>query len=323
MKVGIVGAGGIVAKVLPTLQQIEEIELYAIAAITQEEADAFVEKHGCFQKSYGSCEELVSDPKVEMVYVATPHSFHYESVKTALEHGKPVLCEKVFTLNSKQAEDIQRIAKEKNLFVAEAMWFRYMPSRKIIRELIDSGIIGDVRVLTGSMAYKLDGNPRLTNINQGGGALLDVGIYGMSMALLYFGNHVTKIDSSVAMMDSGVDGMESVTLHFEGGRMAVMTSGIHARADRHGVFYGEKGYMVLDNINNTRVVEVYDTMDNLLKRVEMPEQISGYEFEWKECIHAIQEGKTSAPSMPLEDTIAVLKVCDAIRAQWGLKYPQE
>lgn len=323
MRVGIVGAGGIVSKILPTLKQLDEVELYAIAAITLEEAEAFVQKNGCFQKTYGSCEELVSDPNVELVYVATPHSFHYESIMMALQHGKPVLCEKVFTLNSEQAQKIQALAKEKGLFVAEAMWFRYMPSRKIIWDLVNSGIIGDIRVLTGNLSYKLDGNARLTDINQAGGALLDVGIYGISFALLYFGNEIEKIDSSVYMTNTGVDGMESVTIHFKGGRMAVLTNGIYARSDRHGVFYGENGYIVLDNINNTRVVEVYDTQDILLKRIEMPDQISGYEFEWKECIQAIKDGKTEAPSMPLEDTITALKVCDIIRKQWNLKYPLE
>ena len=323
MKVGIVGAGGIVSKVLPTLKQIEDLELYAIAAITLEEAEAFGAKNGCFQKAYGSCEELVSDPEVELVYVATPHSFHYQSVMMALEHGKPVLCEKAFTLNAEQAKKIRDKAREKDLFVAEAMWFRYMPSRKIIRDLLDTGIIGNIRTLTGNLSYKLDANPRLTDINQAGGALLDVGIYGVSFALLYFGTEVTKVDSSVYMTDGGVDGMESVTIHFKDGKMAVLTNGIYGRSDRHGVFYGEKGYIVLDNINNTRVAEVYDTQDVLLKRIEMPAQISGYEFEWRECIRAIKEGKKSAPSMPLEDTIAVLVICDKVRKQWGLKYPQE
>ena len=323
MNVGIVGAGGIVAKVLPTLRQLDEVELYAIAATSPEHARAFVQKNGCFKKACGCCEDLVSDPAVEMVYVATPHTDHYNSVLLALQHGKPVLCEKPFMLNAQQAETVQRLAKEQGLFLAEAMWPRYMPSRKIIRELLDSGIAGDIRALTGDLSYKLDHIPRLMDLGRAGGALLDVGIYGISFALSYFGNGIEKIDSSVQMTDSGVDGMESVTLHFKDGRMAVLTSGIYARSDRHGVFYGEDGYIVLDTINNTRTAAVYDTRDHLLKAVKMPEQISGYEFEWRECIQAVRAGKAEAPSMPLGDTIAVLRVCDALRKQWGLKYPAE
>lgn len=323
MKVGIVGAGGIVSKILPTLKQLKDVELYAIAAATTEEAADFIQKNRCFQKAYGSCEELVSDSLVEFVYIATPHSSHYENIMTALKHGKPVLCEKAFTINSVQAENVRRYAKEKNLFVAEAMWFKYMPSRKIIKTLLDSGIIGKVHALTGNLSYKLIENKRLTDITQAGGALLDVGIYGIAFALLYFGNDIERVDSSVQMTDTGVDGMESVTIHFKDGRIAVLTSGIYARSDRHGVFYGEKGYIVLDNINNSRVAEVFDLNDTLIKRIDMPEQISGYEFEWEECIQAIKSGKTESPSMPLSDTISVLTVCDTIRKQCGLKYPSE
>lgn len=323
MKVGIVGAGGIVSKILPTLKQLKDVELYSIAAATLKEATDFAAQNGCFQKAYGSCEELVSDPLVELIYIATPHSSHYENIMAALKHNKSVLCEKAFTINSIQAEKVRHYAKEKNLFVAEAMWFKYMPSRNIIKSLLDSGIIGNVHALTGNLSYRLIENKRLNDITQAGGALLDVGIYGIAFALLYFGNDIERVDSSVHMTNTGVDGMESVTIHFKNGRMAVLTSGIYARSDRHGVFYGEKGYIVLDNINNCRVAKVFDLNDTLIKRVDMPEQISGYEFEWEECIQTIKSGKTEAPSMPLADTISVLTVCDTVRKQCGLKFPSE
>lgn len=323
MKLGIVGAGGILNKILPTLRQLPELELYAIAAITKQEALAFIEKNGCFEVAYGSCAELVADQNVDLVYIATPHSMHYACVMQALHAGKPVLCEKPFAVNAAQARRIQEYAEAHHLFVAEAMWFRYMPSRKIIADLIRSNIVGHVHAMTGNLAYDLMANRRLTDPTQAGGALLDVGIYGLSLALSVFGNDVVKVDSSVQMTETGVDKMDFITLHFADGRVANLVSGICARSDRRGVFYGETGYIVLDNINNTRKIDVYNTQDILIRHLDMPEQISGYEFEWYEFIQAVKTGKTAAPSMPLSDTIAVLTVADTLRKQWGLHYPNE
>ncbi len=322
MKIGVLGTGSIVKSIVATLVRIEEAKLYAIASRTLEKAEKAAKEYG-FEKAYGSYEELVSDPEVELVYIATPHSRHFEDMKLCVTHKKPVLCEKAFTMNSKEAKEIKELALAEGVYVAEAIWTRYMPSRAIINEVLDSGIIGKVSTLTANLSYAISGIYRLTAPELAGGALLDVGVYGLNFALMHFGTDIERIESSVKWTDTGVDGMESITIHFKDGRMAVLTHGIYARSDRKGIFYGDKGYMVVENINNPQSVSVYDGWDRLVKRIEVPEQISGYEYQFLEAFEQIKKGAVESVSMPLDDSIFVMEVADTIRKQWGLVYPQE
>lgn len=322
MKIGVLGTGSIVQKVTKTLQQMPQVECYAIASRTIERAEQVAAEYG-YKKAYGSYEELVADPEVELVYVGTPHSRHFEDMKLCIKYGKAVLCEKSFTMNSKQAKEIKALAEEKGVFVAEAIWTRYMPSRQMIQEMLDGGVIGKVSTLTANLSYIINHKERIMKPELGGGALLDVGVYGINFALMHFGTDIERIESSVQMTETGVDGMESITLFYEDGRMAVLTHGIYARSDRKGIFYGDKGYMVVENINNPQSVAVYDLEDRLVEKVEFPEQISGYEYQFEECIELIQGGAIESVSMPLEDTITVMEVMDELRQQWGMKYPGE
>ena len=322
MKIGVLGTGGIVGLTIDTLHRLECIECYAIASRTEARAKEAAEEYG-FAKYYGTYEELVEDPDVELVYIATPHSRHYDDMKLCIEHGKPVLCEKAFTMNAKQARDIKKLAAEKGVFVAEAIWTRYMPSRNLIQEILDSGIIGKVSTLTANLSYVISQNYRIVAPELAGGALLDVGVYGLNFAMMHFGTEIERIESSVQFTETGVDGMESITIFYKDGRMAVLTHGIYSRSDRKGIFYGDKGYMVVENINNPQSISVFDTEDRLVKRVEVPEQISGYEYQFVECVEQIQKGEIESKSMPLEDSIFVMETMDAIRKQWGLVYPQE
>ena len=320
MKIGVLGTGKIVAKVTKTLSILEDAECYAIASRTQERAIEAAKEYG-YEKAYGSYEELVADPEVELVYIATPHSRHYEDMKLCIQHKKPVLCEKAFTVNSQQAKEIKEMAKREGVFVAEAIWTRYMPSRAIIQQILDSGIIGNVSTLTANLSYKIDQNYRIVAPELAGGALLDVGVYGINFSIMHFGTEIERIESSVQFTDTGVDGMESITLFYKNGRMAVLTHGIYARSDRKGIFYGDKGYMVVENINNPQSVSVYDMEDNLIKRIDVPEQISGYEYQFIECMEKIKNKQIESDSMPLSDSIFVMEVMDSIRKQWGLEYP--
>ncbi|MBQ7858924.1 MAG: Gfo/Idh/MocA family oxidoreductase, partial [Faecalibacterium sp.] len=213
--------------------------------------------------------------------------------------------------------------QEHNIFVAEAIWPRYMPSRSIIQSVLDSGIIGKINTLTANLCYPVSKKERLVNPELAGGALLDVGIYGINFALMHFGTEIDRIDSSVQFTPSGVDGMESITMRYKDGRMAILTHGIYSRSDRKGIFYGEKGYIIVENINNPQSISVFDTNDQLLQSYTFPDQISGYEYEFSECIRAIQNRKTESTSMPLEHTIQMMELFDGVRKQWGLVYPQE
>lgn len=322
MKIGILGVGNISDSVAPTMVALEEIECYAVASRSLEKAEAFAKKH-VFEKAYGSYEEMLQDPEVELVYVATPHSHHYEHMMLCLQYKKPVLCEKAFTMNAKQAKAVRDYAKEQGVFVGEAIWPRYMPSRAIIQKVIESGVIGKISTLTANLSYVISQNDRIVNPNLAGGALLDVGVYGVNFALMHFGTEIERMETSVQMTDTGVDGMETISLFYKDGRMAVLTHGIYARSDRKGIFYGDKGYIVVENINNPNAINVYDLNDQLVEHHEFPKQISGYEYEFLEAVSCIKEGKIESDSMPLADSIEMMELMDSVRRQWGVVYPQE
>ena len=322
MNIGFIGAGRIANILAATMARMEDVTLCAVAARDLERAQAFAAQHG-FRKAYGSYEELLCDPEVELVYIATPHSHHAAHMKLCIEHGKHVLCEKAFTLNAAQAREVAALAKEKGVYVAEAIWTRYMPSRRIINEVLASGIIGKISVMTCNLSYPVTYKERIVRPELAGGALLDVGIYGLNFALMHFGDDIVRTDSSVRFSDTGVDALETITLHYADGKMAVITAGVLARGDRKGIFYGEKGYIIVENINNPQSVSVFDLTDTLIQRIEVPAQISGYEYEIREAMSRIRAGETESASMPLDTSIAVMERMDALRRDWGLVYPME
>ena len=322
MKIGILGAGKIAGTVAATLAQMQGMECVAVASRDLEKAKAFADRFG-FRKAYGSYEQMLSDPEVELVYIATPHSHHYEHIMLCLENGKHVLCEKAFTINADQASRVAEEAEKRGLYLAEAIWTRYMPSRRIINNVLASGVIGTPNTLTANLSYVIYDKERIYRPELAGGALLDIGVYGLNFALMHFGSDIASIGSAVQMTDEGVDAMESITIFYNDGRMAVLTHSIYARSDRKGIIHGDKGYLVVENINNPQSVSVYDLQDNLVERYDVPAQISGYEYQFLEAERCIRAGKLQADSMPLSETVYVMDVMDDLRAQWGMVYPQE
>lgn len=322
MKIGILGAGGIAEMVAPALVALPEINCYAVASRTPGKGEAFAKTYG-FKKVYTDYAQMLSDPEVELVYVATPHSHHYKHMKLCLEYGKHVICEKAFTMNRQQAEEVFAIAKQKGLFVAEAIWTRYMPSRKLIQDILDSGIIGKPNTLTANLSYVIADKQRIYDPALAGGALLDIGVYGLNFALMHFGRDIIRMESSVAKMETGVDGMETITLFYRDGRMAVLTHSVWCRSDRMGIIHGDKGYLVVENINNPQSVQVFDDEDRLIARYNVPEQINGYEYEFREAVGCIEAGKLEPDSMSHADTLEVMELMDTLRRRWGVVYPQE
>ncbi|MBP5279605.1 MAG: Gfo/Idh/MocA family oxidoreductase [Erysipelotrichaceae bacterium] len=322
MKIGILATGAITHSVVPTLLKMDEIECYAVASRTLEKAEDFKNQYG-FSKAYGSYEAMLKDPEVELVYVASPHSHHYEHMMLCIDHNKPVICEKAFTLNARQAKVIKEYAQKKNVFVTEAIWTRYMPSRKIIEDVLKEDLIGKIKTLTANLYYNVGHRERLSDPRLAGGALLDVGVYCVNFASMFFGYDIERIETSAHMTESGVDGDNSITIYYKDGRSAVLTDGIFARSDRKGIFYGEKGYIIVENINNPQSISVYDDNDVLLKNYVVPSQISGYEYEFEECVKAINEGRIESYSMPLDETVKILEIMDTVREKWGFRYPME
>lgn len=320
--IGIMGAGNIAGVMAETVKKMKHAKLYAVASREQVKADVFAGKYGC-KKAYGSYEDLVKDKKVDLIYIATPHSEHYENAKLCIENGKPVLCEKAFTANAKQAQEIIDLAREKGVLIAEAIWVRYMPMLTTIRQVIGSGVIGEPKMLTANLGYVINHVQRLKDPALAGGALLDVGVYTLNFAAMMFGHNIEKIDASCTYTDTGVDEQESITIHYRDGKVAVLNSSMLALSDRKGIIYGTKGYAIVENINNFESIAVYDSSYKQVAFYKRPKQISGYEYEVEACMKALKAGELECPEMPHSETIRMMKMMDEIRAGWGIVYPFE
>lgn len=321
-RIAIIGAGNIAEKMAVTLSSMAGVEKYAIASRDMVRAMSFAEKY-CFTKAYGSYEDLVNDELVDMVYIATPHSFHFEQAMLCLGHNKPVLCEKSFTSNADQARQLISYSRERNIFISEAIWTRYMPLSLTIRNLIDSGIIGNLHTITANLCYPISDKERIINPMLAGGALLDIGVYLLNFAAMYFGSDIIKISSSCSKLKTGVDAQESMTLYFSNERMAVLNCSIFALSDRSGVISGDKGFLIVENINNPQSVRVYNDRYELIKKIDAPCQITGFEYEVEASINAIRAGKLETEFMPHSETIRIMDQMDDFRRAWGIKYPFE
>jgi predicted dehydrogenase len=320
--VGIIGTGSIARKMAHTLREMAGVELVAVASRKQESADAVSAEWGA-ARAYGSYEAMMDDPDVDLVYIATPHPMHRDNSVMCIERGKPVLCEKPFTVNAAQAREVVDLARERGVFVAEAIWTRYMPLSQTIRDLAHGGAIGTPRMISANLGYPNAHKERLWNPWLAGGALLDVGVYPINFAAMIFEGDVRSVTSSLTRLESGVDAQNAMTLTFDGMRMAVLSSSVIARTDRQGVISGDAGHLIVENINNPESVTVVDADYREVARYDRPTQITGFEYQVTAAGEAIRAGRIETPFMPHAETIRVMELMDTVRGQWGLRYPFE
>jgi len=318
---GILGTGWIAKKMTDALPFVPNSKLYAIASRNTETAKAYANQYK-IEKSYGSYEELVSDPDIDIVYIATPHNLHYENTILALDHGKHVLCEKPFAVNGREVRGMIAKAKEKNLFLMEALWSRFLPNVIKTKEIIDSGQIGKVNLLASDFGLGLpfDPNHRLFNKQLIGGSLLDLGIYPLFLSLFLMGKPKTlKAMAGIGVTD--VDNNCSFTLGYDNDSLAVMYSSSIAQTDVVSTIYGEKGKIVFDKWWFTPVpIHLFDAdgkeIPVLLKFVG-----NGYNYEAAEVVNCLEQGKKQSDSMSWDDSLLLIDTLDAIRKEIGLSYP--
>ena len=322
MNISILGAGNIAGVMATTLQPLKDVTCYAVAARDKDRAQIFADKFG-FAKAYGSYRDMLEDPEVVLVYIATPHSHHYEHIRLCLEHGKHVLCEKAFTANAKQAEEVMRLAESKGLLLTEAMWIRYMPMADTIRQVVNSGIIGRPTSLSANLGYPLEHQARNTKLSLCGGALLDLGVYVLNFASMVFGDEIESMAANCVKYHTGVDAQETIMLTYRDGRMATLYATMLAQTDRRGVINGTNGYIEIDNINNFEAMRVYNLERRVVAEYAAPMQVTGYEYEVASAMKAIREGQIECPEMPHLETLFMMQLMDNIRAAWNLKYPYE
>ena len=325
MRVGILGAGGIAGVMAKTIAPLEGVESYAVAAREYERAKAFAEQWG-FEKAYGSYEDMLNDDKVDLVYIAVPHSHHHKWTIEALNAGKNVLCEKAFAANTKQAEEMIALAEEKKLLLTEAIWTRYMPSRRIIEEVVKSGKLGKIVTVDSNLGYKINMNERMVKPELAGGCLLDLTVYTLNFSSMILGNDIKRISASFVPTDTGVDGQDSIMLEYNDGTMASMFTTMYGLTDRRGLVCGTDGFMCIRNINNPEKITIYEpdrTQYRIREEIPVPEQITGYEYEVLACKKALEEGSIECEDMPHSETLTIMRQMDEIRKQFGIVFPFE
>ncbi|WP_283609082.1 Gfo/Idh/MocA family protein [Faecalispora anaeroviscerum] len=320
-KIGILGTGGIAEKMAYTLSRMPEVLLLAAAARDEERARAFAQRFGV-PRAYGSYLALAQDPDIDLIYIATPNNYHREHALLCLNNGKHVLCEKPFTMNEAEALEVFAKAAERRLLVTEALWTRYMPLSAQLCRLLKDGAIGEPFLLQASMSA-LSPLPRLKDPNLGGGALLDIGVYLLTIDALVFGSEVESISTSVIRSAEGIDLQSCLSLLHPGQKLAVLSSTMLAVSDRRAYVYGSKGFLTIDNLNNPEQIEVFDQNRCSTGVYRRPEQISGMEYEVRSCLNAIEYGQMECPEMPHAETLRILRRMDSIRADWGMRYPCE
>ena len=323
MNVAILGAGKIACMMATAINGLDDsVKAYAVASRDIKKSQEFADKWG-FEVAYGSYEEMLSDPKVDLVYVATPHNFHLEHSKLCIDYGKAVLCEKPFTVNAAQARELFAYAKEKNVLITEAIWTRYMPSRQLINDTIASGIIGEPKMIMADLSYPIEGKGRMTDPNLAGGSLLDIGVYPINFTSMVFGDDIKDISGTCTYCSTGVDCQDSITITYNDGKIAILTASMVVASHRFGIIYGTKGYIHCTNINNVEKIEVYDEDHNFIKEVPIPEQVNGYEYEVLACKRELERGGLECEEMPHDETIKMMELMDKLRNDWGIKYPFE
>jgi predicted dehydrogenase len=323
---GILGTGKIAKAFATALQDTPDAKLVAVASRSVDSATTFGQQY-CAERFHGSYQALADDPNVDVIYIGTPHPMHHENALMCLNGGKAVLVEKSFTMNRRQAEDIINLARAKKLFVMEAMWTRFMPAVVEAKRIVDSGEIGKPAHVSADFGFTSDAGPehRLFAPELGGGALLDLGIYPLSMASFFLGA-VTGVKAQAEMTATGVDMQTAFTLAHEGGAVSSCACSLRSRTPTELIISGTKGFVRLhDRFHNTDsfTVTVVDGASRNERTITLPKSGNGYTHEAQEVGRCIRAGLIESPVMPHAETLAIMGTLDEIRAQIGLRYPAD
>ena len=321
---GILGCGKIAHKFARAVGSVSGTELVAAGSRSDEKAQAFAEEFK-IPKSYGSYEALVEDGDVDVVYVATPHPMHRNNSILALEAGKAVLCEKPFAVTASEAREVVALAEKKGLFLMEAMWTRFLPTMARIRQILNGGLIGEVRIVQADFGFRSDWHPqgRLLNPDLAGGALLDVGVYTAFFVSMVFGQAPERIAAQAFKGDTGVDEQCCAVLSYPGGGLAVVTPAVRTRTPQEATIMGTDGWIRLESQWYGGSPFVLHQKDRRRKRYRIPTAKNGFQYEVEEVVRCLGEGRKESEILPWDETIRVMAVLDGIRSQIDLIYPWE
>ncbi|MEP7020848.1 MAG: Gfo/Idh/MocA family oxidoreductase [Pseudonocardiales bacterium] len=319
---GILGAGWIAGYVAPDIAACADSVLAAVAARDGERAAAFAAKHGV-NRSYGSYRELVEDPDLDVIYVATTHAQHHEHALLALQAGKPVLVEKAFTLNARQARDVVAVARERHLFCMEAMWMRFNPLVVQAHRLVREGRIGELVNVRAdySKRFDFDAGHRLFDLTVGGGALLDLGVYPLTFAWLFLGQP-DAVQAYGVLSPTGSDATASLQCSYASGRVAQIHTSAVRESPLGALVVGTAGWIQVQSpLHLPASMTIHTAEGDEVVTGQMPG--NGYRLEVAEVERCLRAGELESPIVPLDETVAILETIDEARRQIGVDYPAD
>ncbi len=320
---GILGTGAIAAKFAAGVEALADQKVIAVGSRTQASADRFADQFD-IPRRHASYESLAEDSHVDAIYVATPHSFHHDHTLLALRHGKHVLCEKPFAINAAQAQEMVDAARSAGLFLMEAMWTRFLPIMVETRRLITEGAIGKVQMIQADFGFRASFNPasRLFDPALGGGALLDVGVYPISLASMLLGRP-DRIAAVATLGATGIDENTGILLGFPGGEVAVLYTSMRTNTPQAAVILGDVGSIRIHSpwwVGDALTLQHAFAESEVIRR---PYIANGYSHEAIEVASCVRAGKLESDVMPLDESVRIMAIMDEIRAQIGMKYPME
>jgi len=316
LRVGILGCGMIAAKVADSLKDNKETVIAGVASRERNKAKKFAASHCPDARVFSGYEKLAAADDIDLIYIATPNTYHYEHAIMCIKEYKNILVEKPFAMSKAEADSIFFEAKNRGVFVAEAMWTSYQPLHKKVLEWIKDGRIGAVRYVSANLGYDISNVPRLNSPVLGGGSYLDLGVYTTNFALSFMGDDIRVSRVFARKLSTGIDRDTTYSLESEDGSiLGNFYVTMCADTDKDGVIVGEKGKIKLNNINNYRKVSLFSKDDNLIEEYNAEgEYIHGYVYEFESCGNAISKGLIQAPDMPWSKTVRITQLSDTIRA---------
>ena len=319
LNAAVVGTGYMAAKMTEVLNSSSTARPYAVVSRDLDRALQFGRANG-FKKAYDSMANMLSDKKVDFVYIATPASEHAAQVRQCIEAGKPVLCETPIALTHAEADSLFSLASSLDVLVVEAMHIRFLPFFRQIVSVISSGAIGTPVMLTAGIASDIENIPRLQRPSLGGGALGDLGYFLLNFSSMIFGDHVKRIQSGCSFSPVRVDRQLSLVLQYKDDKMAVLSCTTSGNGESRAVIQGTKGYMVIEDLRNFESATVYDSRRNKTGVYKRGKQKSEFEFELSAFTAAMKSGWKECPEIPHAKTLSMMQMMDFIRRQLGISY---
>ncbi|MDX1741328.1 MAG: Gfo/Idh/MocA family oxidoreductase [Rhodothermales bacterium] len=320
---GILAPGRIAHRFADALRAVEGAELVAVASRDQSRADAFAGQYHA-ARAYGAYEQLLLDDRVDAIYIATPHRYHFDNARMCLEGGKHVLCEKPITVTADEAASLVALSQERGLFLMEALWTVFLPIYEQVREWLDADVIGDPLVITSNFGFRAQRDPdgRLLNPGLTGGALLDIGVYNIAVSRWVMGRDPDSLSARSILGETGVDEVTVASLQYGVGAFSQLTVTLRCQTRNDFTIYGPDGYIRIEP-NFWEATRATLVVNGQEKTVEKAFRLNGFEYEIDEAVSCIREGLAESPRMPHFASLGTMQVMDEIRRQIQLKYPFE